>query len=70
MLIDTHVSAWNRVEALRQFERCRAILIDELGLLPGEELAAAAARAHGPAAVTQASRQILSSVATDSAHAN
>ena len=59
VLIDAHVIAGNRAEALRQFERCRTILRDELGLHPGEALSAAAARAHGPAAVTRASREIL-----------
>jgi DNA-binding SARP family transcriptional activator len=62
VLIDAHVHSGNRGEALRQFERCRAILWDQLQLQPGEALAAAAARAHGPAAITQTAREALSTV--------
>lgn len=60
VLVDAHVSAGNRGEALRQFDRCRTLLADELGLQPGDALAASAARAHGPAAVTQGARDLLS----------
>jgi DNA-binding SARP family transcriptional activator len=59
VLIDAHVASGNRSEALRQFDRARTILDDELGLPPGAGLVAAAARAHGPAAVTQAARDAL-----------
>jgi DNA-binding SARP family transcriptional activator len=31
-LINAHLAAGNRAEALRQYERCRQILLDELGL--------------------------------------
>jgi DNA-binding SARP family transcriptional activator len=59
ILIDAHVDAGNRSEAIRQFERCRDVLAVELGLHPGEALAAAAGRAHGPVAVTRAARRVL-----------
>jgi len=48
VLIDAHVGAGNRGEALRQFRICRALLERELGLPPGPDLVAAAARAGGP----------------------
>lgn len=60
VLIEAHVAAGNRGEALRQFDRCRDLLRAELGLQPGEGVAAAAALAHGPAAVTRAARGVLS----------
>ena len=60
VLIEAHVAAGNRGEALRQFDRCRKLLIAELGLQPGEAVVAAAAMAHGPAAIAQAARGILS----------
>lgn len=47
VLIDAHVGAGNRGEALRQFRVCRALLERELGLRPGPDLVAAAARAGG-----------------------
>ena len=47
VLIDAHVGAGNRGEALRQFRVCRALLERELGLPPGPDLVAAAARAGG-----------------------
>ena len=59
ILVDAHVVAGNRAEALRQFGRCKALLAAELGLQPGEALAAAAGRAYGPAAVTRAARKVL-----------
>lgn len=46
VLICAYVCAGNRAEALRQFERCRVLLRDELGLQPGDDLAAAAATAR------------------------
>ena len=64
ILVDAHVVAGNRGEALRQFNRCRTMLADELGLQPGEALAAAAGRAYGPAAVTRAAREMLTGLAT------
>ena len=39
VLIAAHLAAGNRWEAQRQFERCRALLLHELGLEPPEELA-------------------------------
>ena len=39
VLIAAHLAAGNRWEAQRQFERCRALLLQELGLEPSEELA-------------------------------
>ena len=39
VLIAAHLAAGNRWEARRQFERCRALLLQELGLEPSEELA-------------------------------
>jgi DNA-binding SARP family transcriptional activator len=60
VLIEAHVAAGNRGEALRQFGRCRDQLHAELGLQPGEAVTAAAALAHGPAAVARAARGILS----------
>ncbi len=48
VLIDAYVSTGNRGEALRQYERCRTLLHEELGLLPGAALAAAAAAARDP----------------------
>jgi DNA-binding SARP family transcriptional activator len=69
VLIDAHVASGNRGEALRQFERCRVILWDQLRLQPSEALAAAAARAHGPAAVTQAAREAVSTMALGVARA-
>jgi DNA-binding SARP family transcriptional activator len=39
VLIAAHLAAGNRWEAQRQFERCRALLLRELGLEPSEELA-------------------------------
>ncbi|WP_200939329.1 AfsR/SARP family transcriptional regulator [Arthrobacter sp. Leaf337] len=62
VLIDAHFSMGNRVAALRQFDQCRALLAAELGLQPGEALAASAARAHGSAAITQAARRLLTGV--------
>jgi DNA-binding SARP family transcriptional activator len=59
VLIDAQVSAGNRVAALRQFEQCKALLAAELGLQPGEALAASAARAYGPAAMTKTVRKLL-----------
>jgi DNA-binding SARP family transcriptional activator len=46
VLIDAHVGAGNRGEALRQFRLCRALLARELGLTPGPELVAAVGRAY------------------------
>jgi DNA-binding SARP family transcriptional activator len=66
ILIDAHVAVGNRGEAIRQYERCRELLAIELGLQPGEALTAAAGRAYGPAAVTNAARLFL---AEDSAAA-
>ncbi len=48
VLIDAHVSMGNRFAALRQFDRCRALLAADLGLQPGDALAASAARAMVP----------------------
>ena len=59
VLIDAHVAAGNRGEALRQFDRCRTTLRQELGLAPGDALVAAAARAHGPAAVVRGAQAAL-----------
>lgn len=59
ILIDAHVDAGNRNEAIRQFLHVRALLTAELGLDPGPALITAVARAHGPTAVTQAARQVL-----------
>jgi len=59
VLIDAHVSAGNRVAALRQFDQCKTLLAAELGLQPGEALAASAAKAHGPAAMVGAARQLV-----------
>jgi DNA-binding SARP family transcriptional activator len=59
ILIDAHVSVGNRAAALRQFERCRALLAQEVGLPPGDAVAAAAARACGPAVMTQTARAVL-----------
>lgn len=59
ILIDAHVVAGNRTAALRQFDRCRALLASEVGLSPGDSVVAAAARAHGPAAVTREARELL-----------
>jgi DNA-binding SARP family transcriptional activator len=39
VLIAAHLAAGNRWEALRQFERCRVLLLEELELEPSEELA-------------------------------
>jgi DNA-binding SARP family transcriptional activator len=39
VLIAAHLAAGNRSEARRQFERCRSVLLAELGLEPSEELA-------------------------------
>jgi DNA-binding SARP family transcriptional activator len=47
VLVEAYVGAGNRGQALRQFRRCRELLERELGLAPGGELAAAAARAEG-----------------------
>jgi DNA-binding SARP family transcriptional activator len=47
VIIDAHVGAGNRAEALRQFLVCRLVLDRELGLRPGPELLAAVARARG-----------------------
>ena len=69
ILIDAHVDAGNRSEAIRQFERCRDLLASELGLHPGEALAAAAGRAHGPVAMTHAARQVLAEEATAATNA-
>ncbi len=67
ILVDAHVIAGNRAEALRQFARCKSLLVDELGLMPGDALAAAAARAYGPAAVTQGARTLLADLAIPTA---
>jgi DNA-binding SARP family transcriptional activator len=61
VLVDAYVAAGNRGEALRQYDRCCAILRSELGLLPSEALAAAAARAIGPSAVSAGARELLQS---------
>jgi len=60
VLIEAHVASGNRGEALRQFDRCRDLLRAELGLQPGEAVAAAAALALGPAVVTREARTVLS----------
>jgi DNA-binding SARP family transcriptional activator len=59
ILVEAHVAAGNRSEAIRQFERCRALLSSELGLQPCDSLVEAAGRAHGPASVTQAALGLL-----------
>ena len=38
VLIEAHLAAGNRWEARRQFERCRALLLQELDLEPSDEL--------------------------------
>ncbi|KRD42936.1 hypothetical protein ASE38_01175 [Cellulomonas sp. Root930] len=53
MLVEAHVGAGNRAQALRQFGRCRDLLARELGMAPGSALVAAAALAQGgPVATT------------------
>jgi DNA-binding SARP family transcriptional activator len=37
-LIDAHLAAGNRAAARHQFEQCRRILLDELGLEPSDSL--------------------------------
>jgi DNA-binding SARP family transcriptional activator len=37
-LINAHLAAGNRYEAMRQFERCRRVLLEELGLEPALRL--------------------------------
>jgi DNA-binding SARP family transcriptional activator len=41
-LINAHLAAGNRAEALRQYERCRCVLLDELGLEPSISFEASA----------------------------
>jgi DNA-binding SARP family transcriptional activator len=62
ILVDAYVAAGNRAEALRQYDWCCTLLRAELDLPPGDALVAAAARAHGPASVTSAARQMLTRV--------
>ncbi|WP_267898109.1 AfsR/SARP family transcriptional regulator [Spongiactinospora gelatinilytica] len=38
VLIDAHLAAGNRAAAQRQYEQCRRILLDELGLEPSDTL--------------------------------
>jgi DNA-binding SARP family transcriptional activator len=38
ILIKAHLAAGNRCEAARQYERCRRLLLDELGLEPAPAL--------------------------------
>lgn len=47
IVVQAHLAAGNRVEALRQYERCRRLLRDELGLPPSDMMTAAA----GPLAI-------------------
>jgi DNA-binding SARP family transcriptional activator len=37
-LVKTHLAEGNRLEAVRQYERCRRLLLDELGLEPSSSL--------------------------------
>ncbi len=52
ILVDAYVCTGNHAEALRQYDRCCALLRDDLALLPSETLTTAAARAHGTSAAT------------------
>jgi DNA-binding SARP family transcriptional activator len=48
VLIEAHLAAGNRWEALRQFKRCRALLDEELGLEPSTTLAHLLRQAGAP----------------------
>lgn len=59
-LVDVHVGAGNRAEALRAYERARSLLAEELGVPPSAPLEAAYRRAldaDGPAAPAPAPTQ-------------
>lgn len=47
-LIDAHLAAGNRAAAQHQYQRCRTVLLDELGLEPTESLRRALAPALNP----------------------
>ena len=64
-LVDVHLAAGNRAEALRAYERARTLLAEELGVPPSaplEEACRRALNADAPAATTSASVPVSGTV--------